>query len=186
MKKMGYIILVLTIIGILSGGILTWVNKWAIPHIAQNKLDATEKAIFLVQPESKRFDLVEEGDFSIYHIFGEDDAPLGYVLVHAGHGFQSEITLVVGLNEDRSMITGIEILEHHETPGLGSLIKEGRFINQFRNLSAKQDIFLVKVEPEIGKNQVQAITGATISCQAVVTIANEGIAELERLERENQ
>jgi len=54
---------------------------------------------------------------------------------------------------------GVYVLEHSETPGLGSLITSKDFTNQFINKNLK--------DPFIVKEDVQAITGATISSRAI-------------------
>lgn len=184
MKKTLHIILTLTLTGLISGGVLAQFNAWAAPLIAQNQREATERAIFLVQPETARYELVEQGDFEVYHVYDAQDRPLGYALVHAGDGFQGDVRLVIGLTEDLAILTGIEVLAMTETPGLGTLINEEPFKGQFRGLSAEPEVTWVKGAPAGAPNQVQAITGATISSRAVVDIVNESIAELRRLERE--
>jgi Na+-translocating ferredoxin:NAD+ oxidoreductase subunit G len=177
-----HILLTLTLIGLVSGGVLSLVNAWAAPLIAENQRQATERAIFLVQPESQRYELLETGDFTVFRVFDESNQPLGYALVHGGQGFQSTITLVIGVSSDLATITGIEVLDQNETPGLGTVIKEEGFLSQFLRMSVAEKIGWVKGPPADGANQVQVVTGATVSTRAVVEIVNEGIAELRRLE----
>jgi Na+-translocating ferredoxin:NAD+ oxidoreductase subunit G len=182
MKKVLHIIATLTLIGVISGGILSQFNAWALPMIAENQRAATERAIFLVQPDTERYELLEAGEFEVYHVFDAQDRPLGYALVHAGDGFQSSIKLVIGLKEDLTTITGIEVLDMNETPGLGTLINEEPFKGQFRGLSAVPNITWIKGAAPTAPNQVQVISGATISARAVVDIVNESLEELRRLE----
>lgn len=182
MKSAVHIILTLTLIGLASGGVLALVSAWAAPQIAENKRLATERAIYYVQPQAARYELVEENQFIVYHVFAADGAPLGYALLHSGSGFQGPITVVVGLTEDHQTITGIEILDQAETPGLGTVIKEDRFKGQFRGLQAVPQVTWVKGTRPDHPNQVEVVTGATISTRAVVDIVNESLAELKRLE----
>jgi hypothetical protein len=88
---------------------------------------------------------------------------LGYALVHGGQGFQSTITLVIGVSSDLATITGIEVLDQNETPGLGTVIKEESFLSQFLRMSVAEKIGWVKGPPADGANQVQVVTGATMS-----------------------
>jgi Na+-translocating ferredoxin:NAD+ oxidoreductase subunit G len=177
-----HIIFTLTLIGLVSGGLLSQINAWAAPLVAENQRLATERAIFLVQPEGHHFELLQTGDFTVYRVFGVDNHPLGYALVHGGQGFQSTITLVFGISSDLATFTGIEVLDHNETPGLGSVIKEESFLSQFMGLTGLSEINWVKSPPSEQANQVQVVTGATVSTRAVVEIVNDGIAELRRLE----
>ena len=75
----------------------------------------------------------------------------------------------------------LEILEQVETPGLGTKVTETPFTDQFKQLKTSPLINWVKgVEPE-NPNEIQAITGATISSKAVVAIINSGIEKMKKL-----
>lgn len=88
----------------------------------------------------------------------------GYCLKVTGMGYGGYIRMLVGINPG-GVIQGVRVLEHQETPGLGSQINEVRpgekepwFLRQFSGKDAKT----VKVRADI-----DAITGATISSAAV-------------------
>ena len=182
MKQIAHIIATLTIIGIIAGGSLSLVNNWAAPKIAINQKEETERAIFLVHLDGKRYDAIKNTGFEAYKVFDESDSSLGYSLVYSGNGFQGKIKLMIGLTDDLSKITSIEVLEQSETPGLGTKILEAPHKDQYNGLVPGSAIKLVKgVEPS-NPNEVQAITGATISSRAVVTIVNEGVSRLRTLE----
>jgi electron transport complex protein RnfG len=71
----------------------------------------------------------------------------------------------------------MQVLESRETPGLGDRIyKDQAFVDQFRDLAVEPAVVLVKEAPT-APNQVDAITGATISSTAVVKIVNAGNEE---------
>ena len=71
----------------------------------------------------------------------------------------------------------MEILDSRETPGLGDKIyKDAVFVANFSNLVADPEIVTVKKGTRSAPNEVDAITGATISSKAVVRIINEGQA----------
>lgn len=182
MKKIVHIIATLTFIGILAGGSLSLVNNWAAPKIAINQKAETERAIFLVHLDGKRYEAIKSAGFEAYKVFDESDSSLGYSLVYSGNGFQGKIKLMIGLSADISKITSIEVLEQSETPGLGTKILESPYKDQYNDLVPGTAIKLVKgIEPS-NPNEVQAITGATISSRAVVTIVNEGVSKLRILE----
>ncbi|MBK9096726.1 MAG: FMN-binding protein [bacterium] len=182
MKQIVHIIATLTIIGIIAGGSLSLVNNWAAPKIAINQKAETERAIFLVHLDGKRYEAIKNAGFEAYKVFDESDSSLGYSLVYSGNGFQGKIKLMIGLSVDISKITSIEILEQSETPGLGTKILEAPYKDQFNELIPGGAIKLVKgIEPS-NPNEVQSITGATISSRAVVTIVNEGVSKLRTLE----
>ena len=90
-------------------------------------------------------------------------------------GYANVIKMSVGIKADGT-IEAIAVIEHEETPGLGAKIEEDPFMPQFNELYSQNDLILVKA----GKNrteEIQAISGATISSAAVV----EGVNTAKRI-----
>jgi len=85
-----------------------------------------------------------------------DSDTLGIVFIGVTQGYADDIKFIVGLDR-KGKITGVEILYSNETPGYGDRIKEKDFLDRF-----KEGI------PE-------AITGATISSQALINAVKENI-----------
>ncbi len=180
MKKILQIILVLTFTASISGFVLSSVNNWAKPFIEENRIKAISKAIFQVQSEGKKYEKLNINEMEVFKVFDENDKTIGYAVVNQGNGFQGTIKLIFGINEELNRIKAIEILEQVETPGLGSLITEDNFKNRFKNLNTQPLIQVVKGKLPSNDNEVQAITGATISSKAVVRIVNEAVEKLKK------
>lgn len=181
MNKVVQMLIVLTGVGIISGGLLATVSNWAEPLITANKKAETEAAIFRVQPDGYSYDKINKIDFEAYKVRSQDSEVIGYALVFEGNGFQGKIRLICGLSKDLQKILSLEILEQVETPGLGTKVTESPFIDQFKQLETAPVINWVKgVEPS-KPNEIQAITGATISSKAVVNILNKGIENMRKL-----
>ena len=87
---------------------------------------------------------------------------------------------MAGIKPNLESISGIEILESQETPGLGQEITKEEFKSQFRSLSALPEITYVKNKKPTRPNEIQAITGATVSSSAVCSILNEKIAKIRK------
>jgi electron transport complex protein RnfG len=183
MKKVAHIVATLTIIGVVAGGLLSLVNNWAAPKIAANQKAEIEKAIFIVQPDGKSYDRMEDPLYEVYRVFNDSSRLIGYSMVCEGNGFQGKIRMMLGLKDDLSKITSFEVLEQSETPGLGTKILEPPFKDQFNNLEINPKIEWVKGKSPGRPNEIQAITGATISSKSVVAIMNEGIAKLKDLQK---
>lgn len=181
MKTVIHLILTLSIIGIVSGGLLSLVSDWAAPLIAANQKSETEKAIFLVQPKGKTYEQVKDAGFEVYKVFDESNKFIGYSLAYEGNGFQGKIRLMAGLSEDLNKITSLQILEQTETPGLGTKVTEDPYIGQYKNLVTSPKIEWVKGVPPSKPNEIQAVTGATISSKSVVAIVNDGVAKMKSL-----
>jgi len=180
MKNSFKMILVLVVVSLLSSVGLSFVYKYAQPQIAANKQKELNSAILKVLPHAKSYDTITKGDEKFY--IGKDARKrlAGYAVVAKGGGYQGEIVIMAGLDSKLEKILAIEILESVETPGLGGMIKEDDFKNQFKSLSILPEISMVKEETRF-PNEIQAITGATVSSKAVVRILNEKIQKIKRL-----
>ncbi len=168
-------VLTLTILGLISGTILSMVANYADPLIEQNQQEALREAVFFVLPSTEYYQGREIEGKEVYECYNSDDELIGYAFTASGGGYQGTIELMFGVGTELEEIKGIEILASEETPGLGGKIRGENFKNQFRRLEASQGIGLVKSE-EPEKGEIQAITGATISSQAVVDIINKELS----------
>ena len=190
------LVLTLGIAGLLSGFAIVGAYRLTLPVIQENQAAALRAAVFEVVPGAERLErlvardgaLVPAGqaaadEASIYAGYTADGRFLGYAVPSAGAGFQDTIRLLYGYDPEADRIVGMRILESRETPGLGDRIyKDLEFVAQFRDLAVAPRVELVKEAPTTA-NQVDAITGATISSAAVVKIINAGNDQwLERME----
>lgn len=181
MKTVIHMIATLTIIGVIAGGLLSEVSDWAVPLIAMNQKAETEKAIFLVQSSGKSYEAVAGAGFEIYKVFDENKNLTGFSMTYEGNGFQGKIRLMIGLSAELNNITSLEILEQVETPGLGTKVTEDPFRNQFKNLQTTPQINWVKGKLPEKPNEIQTVTGATISSKSVVAIINAGLTKARQL-----
>jgi len=198
------LVLTLAVAGLLSGLTIVGAYRLTLPRIQANQAEALRRAVFEVLPGAERMErlvwrsegagegggaLVPAGEGtaptepSVYAGFGAGGRFLGYALPAAGAGFQDTIRLLYGYDPAGDRIVGMQILESRETPGLGDRIyKDEAFVAQFRDLAVAPRLELVKEAPT-APNQVDAITGATISSAAVVAILQAANDQwLERLE----
>jgi electron transport complex protein RnfG len=178
MKTVVHMLATLTVIGVISGGALSFVNTWAVPHIVENQKRDTERAIFLVQPAAKSYEAVAGVKYELYRVFDAEKQPIGYAMPFAGNGFQGKIKIMAGVSPDASTVIGLEILDQVETPGLGTKVTEDPYRGQFTKLVAQPEIVAVKGAPPTKPNEVQTITGATISSKAVIMIVNDALRTL--------
>jgi electron transport complex protein RnfG len=100
---------------------------------------------------------------------------VGYVFGAYPKGYGGEIKVTVGIGND-SKISGVVIGDNKETPGLGSKAADIKFTGQYTDKDIQKPFKVVKVPPE-DDNDIQAISGATISSKAV-TNAVQASAEL--------
>lgn len=109
----------------------------------------------------------------------------GYVFKEVGQGLWGEVEAVVGLDANGEYLTGIEILKHNETPGLGARIEESAFKDQFRG--KRGPLSMHAGSSPAPETEFDAITGATQSSRAVLQIINQALLDArEQIQREKQ
>lgn len=176
--------LTLALAGLLSGLALVSAYEVTLPRITANKAAAIKRAVLEVVPGSTQLRSLiwrdgalvaseEAGsDGFIYAAYDGAGAFRGYAIPGEGAGFQDAIRLLYGFDPSAGNVVGMAILESRETPGLGDKIyKDASFVAEFDALAVEPEIVATK-EPSGAPNEVDAITGATISSKAVVRIIN--------------
>jgi|YNPMSStandDraft_2_1061718.scaffolds.fasta_scaffold00002_128 electron transport complex protein RnfG len=173
MKKM---IIVLVITCILSAFVLSISYTKFINKINYNQQKALEDAIKIVLPEASKFEKLNSDELSIYKGLNDNNEIIGYAIYMVGGGYQDNIYILVSISSDLKNIINIYILDQKETPGLGARIQEDYFKNQFSGLSTEKEITYVKnAKASKENNQIEAISGATISSKSVVKILNSNL-----------
>jgi electron transport complex protein RnfG len=173
-------VVVLATVALVSATGLVLAYKYAQPKIVANQQKELEEAILRVLPNATSYETVEKDGEALYVGKDRKNRVVGYAVVAKGSGYQGEIVLIAGLDQTWELIFGIAVLASVETPGLGGMIASDDFRNQFLDVSTLPEIELVKDAPA-QPNEIQAITGATISSRAVVNILNEKIATVRNL-----
>ncbi|MBT8399652.1 MAG: FMN-binding protein, partial [Rhodothermia bacterium] len=112
----------------------------------------------------------------------------GIAVEARGQGYQDVIRILYGYETGCECIVGMKVLESKETPGLGDKIeKDARFLANFDSLDVRIDgpdgellhpIVLVKSGAKTDAWEVEAITGATVSSQAIADIIGSSAAAI--------
>lgn len=177
----------LALAGLISGIAIIAIYEVTLPTITANKARELREAVFKVIPGVTQLQKLIYMDDKltpstqtlkdeqpIYAGYDEDGSFIGYAIPAAGPGFQDTIGLLYGFKPESNLVVGMEILESRETPGLGDKIyKDAEFVANFHKLAVMPEIVTVKKGKKSAANEVDAITGATISSKAVVRIINE-------------
>ena len=98
----------------------------------------------------------------------QGEALAGYCVEVTADGFGGPMELMVGVSAQGS-VTGVAILSHSETPGLGDGVEDPSFLDRFLDLSGT-------VRIGTGANAVEAVSGATESSRAVAEGVNQALA----------
>ncbi len=174
MRQIIRMVVVLTGVCVGSGFLLSFSYKKLSCRIEQNQKRKVQERIFSLIDNAASFTLRDIGGRTLYTVRDKSHHILGYCIIEEGNGYQGKIKILVGIKPDLKTLWGIDIIEHQETPGLGARIGEAHFKRQFKDLISVPQIDLVKRSPA-SHNEVQAISGATISSRAVVKIVNKAI-----------
>lgn len=191
------LILTLGVAGFFSGLVLVGVYLITLPIIEANKAKALKEAVFHVVPQCQSFQTLElqngklimlkpdnpgkQGSRSqnterIFVCYDNSKTLVGFALPESEPGFQDLIQGILGYDASKKIIIGFEVLESKETPGLGDkIIKDQHFRANFTALSVEPEIISVKPGSKKEANQVETITGATISSKAVVRLLQKSI-----------
>ena len=139
------------------------------PTIAKEKETETISAMKTVLPAADRFEKLSPDIYvgqKLWPKTKETYFPVGKVFRVSAMGYGGLVEMLVGINQS-GKITGIQVLSHQETPGLGDRITKAIFLKRFIGKSKKDPI-----EPKV---DIDAIAGATISTRAVCNGARQAL-----------
>ena len=171
----------LFVICVVSGGVLGVVYSATKGPIAKAENAKKTEAIENVLPEfnelkeTKVKSAMEDIDIPFYLAYDADNNFIGAAVeTFTNKGFSGNVSLMVGILADGT-VNNISVLQHAETPGLGSKMTEASFKDQFNNKNAASFNFKVKKDG----GDVDAITAATISSRAFCDAVNRALSTFE-------
>lgn len=182
----------LTIITLIAGLLLGFVYEITKNPIKVQQDLTKQKAFQAVFTDAKEFEEDETIDLSkapevlaaagyadesideIVAALDDSGDVIGYVMnVTTSEGYAGDITFTLGIREDGTL-NGYEILSIKETAGLGMKAKDAAFKDQYAN--KKVDSFQYTKTGAAAENEIDAISGATITTNAITNGVNAGIA----------
>ncbi len=180
MNQMARFGLILGIICLIATLVLAVTYEITRPKIAEQLRQEEQAALKNIIPDAGSFEPKTLDGIEYFEAMKGSDL-VGYCLKVTGSGYGGYMRIMVGIDPN-GVIRGVSVLEHQETPGLGSKITEVRpgetepwFLKRFSGKSAKT----VAV-----KKNIDAITGATISSKAVTdairNAVNDFLAKVKR------
>ncbi|MFZ0130908.1 MAG: RnfABCDGE type electron transport complex subunit G [Desulfobacterales bacterium] len=176
MREMIQMVVVLTVLSFVSGGLLAYVKDNTKEQIEVQQLTFVKgpaiKAILkgaANDPITDRFKLKEGNIEHSFFVGVFDGKPKMVAFESSGKGFGGDIGLMVGVNLDDGKISGVGVTTHSETPGVGSRAKtDPAFAAQFPGQPIEETF---KVKPDGG--QVDALSGATVTSRGVAAALTE-------------
>ena len=168
----------LLLICLVATTLLAGTNMITAEKIAANAVEKENSSRMVVLPAASDFSEVTtlESGITYCEALTEDGEKIGYVFTSGAKGYGGTVGIMIGIDLD-GVITGLEILSHAETPGLGANATGEAFKSRF---SGKSGILTVDKNSNDGQN-IQAITAATITSKAVVSAVNAALSEFEAI-----
>jgi electron transport complex protein RnfG len=192
--------LILFIITIIAGVSLGFVYELTLPVIKEQELKKQTEAYGVIYPDAAEFaedenltKLAEEAVTKVLEPNGlkgntidaafvaldASGEKIGYVMsITSGNGYGGAITLSLGYSLD-GVIQGMEIISMNETPGFGAKANEPEFKEQFKG--KKADLIEFTKSGASADNQIDAVSGATITTTAVTDAVNSGLRFINEL-----
>jgi electron transport complex protein RnfG len=168
--KKFYPVVIITVIVLISVLICTFIKN-ATDNNSKALCDS-ETLLLLQKVFTETDSYIYEDSTEIYTLYKNNGDKIGYAFISAGKGFSGAITVLIGI-ENKETIKAISVLRHNDaiyTGGEDTVPLEfSDFVEQFESLNI-ENCFL---REEGG--QIDSITGATKSSQAVVDIVREAV-----------
>jgi len=180
-------------------GLLIAVTNAALsPKIEQNKINKRNRLVGVLLPEAKDFILLDKKieielprgkkeKIEVYRAMSEAGECVGWSFNAAGSGFADKIELVVAVDKDFEKIAGFDVLASNETPNFGDQIKYDYYRDQFAGAPAEKLKLIRSGDPKKIDAEIVAISGATVSSEAVVEIINNFLTQIkEQMQKKGQ
>ena len=185
-------IIVLFLIALVSVSILAVLNQITMEPIAAAEQAARQESYMKVYSDATEIKDVEdfENMLSTYSANALDESivinaaleaykdgeQVGYVIdATSPSGYGGDVQVALGITNEGEITAFTVISAASETPGLGAKSTEPEFQAQFSGLSALTPIAFSKTGANRDNNEIDAISGATITTTAVTTAVNEAI-----------
>jgi electron transport complex protein RnfG len=148
-----------------------WLEKSLEPALAGLVFEGSVSESMLIMRTPH--DLPGPDDVIIYRLFAEEKPVAALFAVTARDGYAGSIRVLVGIKYDGT-VTGIRILEHRETPGLGDRIVSSRsdWVFQFDDHSLDNPSAVGWAIRRDG-GQFDQLTGASVTPRAVISVVKE-------------
>lgn len=173
MKEYIRLVVTLFVITFVAAALLGATNALTEDRIAAAALEKQNNAMRALLPEAESFDQFNGKD-DIYIGVNSNGETVGYCINASSPGYGGNVEMMVGMDSELKL-SGIEILSNSETAGLGANCTKPEFKAQFAGLQAPISVSKGNAN---GVNQINAITGATITSNAVASGVNSAYESL--------
>lgn len=173
--KLGAILLVFALV---SAGVLGFVNGITAPIISEREAEEAKQAYQKLLPEAQDFEDIVGEEFAKYKANNSkldkivkatnNGEVIGYLITTNGGGYGGDITVITAIVGEE--VKAITVLKHKETPQIGTKVENPDFQAQFSGKKIGEPI--VAKKDNLGPNDIQAISGSSVSSKGVTAAVN--------------
>ncbi len=145
-------------------------------RIAKNAEEKLNREMQALLTTAKTFEY--DAEKQVYVGKDADGKTAGYALTAEGGGFADKIGLLIATDAAAEHVLGIVVLSSSETPGFGDQATKPEFKNQFIGAPTTKLAVAKDGDRGVVDDTIIAITGATITSEAVVKIVNDAVIAL--------
>ena len=171
------------VLGILLSAVIFAVNSFTAPRIAKNDELTMKRSILdahAIRYQESELETVFDRDIGVakrgektYYELKNGDIAFEF----SGSGLWGPIHGVISLGKDLQTIKRIIIIHQEETAGLGGRLAERKYLSGFENKKFMPTIEILNRRRAEKDNEVDGISGATLTSKAFEKIANEQVGE---------
>lgn len=128
--------------------------------------------------DADNFEECENGEITYYAAINGGKTA-AYIFTESSKGYGGDVSVMTAIKPDGT-VAGVAILDvSGETPGLGQNAAKESFFSQYIGL--KKGVSVLKNVAKAENNEVDAVTGATITSTAVTRAVNKALDDFEKV-----
>lgn len=128
--------------------------------------------------DADNFEECESGEITYYAAINGGETA-AYIFTESSKGYGGDVSVMTAIKPDGT-VAGVAILDvSGETPGLGQNAAKESFFSQYIGL--KKGVSVLKNGAKAENNEVDAVTGATITSTAVTRAVNKALDDFEKV-----
>lgn len=156
----------------ISGAIIAAVYFITAPVAAKKAVIMQNESMKALVKDADNFKAVDGKEN--WFVAQQGEKTIAYVVPAQSKGYGGAIKMLVAITPEGKVI-GFDITSHNETPGLGDNANKEPFKSQFKG---KEAAALEVTKDKSNKENIQAMTGATISSRAVTKGVKEAVEQV--------
>jgi Na(+)-translocating NADH:ubiquinone oxidoreductase C subunit len=183
MREKVWMVVFVLVLGSAWTTALVGVDRWTAPKIREHELKKLRMSVLgalgiayeeqdIEEVFLQNVETMEKNGKTVYK---SKDGDVAFRV--SGSGVQGPISGVVAMRPDLKTIKGITIVHQEETPGLGDRVLEDKTLDGFKGKSIDPRLRVLASGTAASDNEVQGISGATLTCNAFEKILNGQIRE---------